>query len=465
METAARTLYVPDSYDEAVDSQGEFRPAYAELIPQLEGLDLESIHQRMQEWLLERGVVFRSSEGADEFFLDVVPRVITATDWDLLDRGLRQRARALNAFVIDAHSGQSIVREGVVPARVIETAEYFEPEMVGVEMPPWPAAMIGFDVVRTEKGGFAVLEDNARTPSGLAFMIGAREALERFVPLDPPAGRIDPTTLVEPLGRALRAAAPDGIDEPSIGLLTDGEENSGFFDHSELSGRLEIPLIHKEHLESDGKRVYHRDEDGERHELHVLYRRTDDEGLRDSDGNPTWLHEMLLEPVRHGNFRLVCSFGTGVADDKLSHAYVEDMIRFYLGEEPILPSLRSYDLTVPEVREEVLDRIDEMVVKPRALLGGEGIVIAADEDTGELKDTATAVTESPEDFVAQEKEMLSTHPTYREGKLRPRHVDLRIFSLGEEVSPAALSRVALDEGSLIVNSSQGGGAKDTWILS
>jgi uncharacterized circularly permuted ATP-grasp superfamily protein len=169
--------------------------------------------------------------------------------------------------------------------------------------------------------------------------------------------------------------------------------------------------------------------------------------------------------VRKGNFRLVCSFGTGVADDKLSHAYVEDMIRFYLGEEPIIPSLRSYDLCVPEVCEEVLDRIDEMVVKPRALLGGEGIVIAADEDTGEIKDTATAVRDAPEDFVAQEKVMLSTHPTYREGKLRPRHVDLRIFSLGEEVSPAGLSRVALEEGSLIVNSSQGGGAKDTWILS
>jgi uncharacterized circularly permuted ATP-grasp superfamily protein len=466
METQARTPYVPTSFDEALDSEGKLREAYAELLPALAELDLEPIHQRIRQHLKDREVYFRSSEGAEEFFLDPVPRLVTQTEWELIESGLRQRARALNAFVIDAYSGQEIVREGKIPARVIETAEYFEPEMVGVEMPERPAAVIGFDVVRTREGGFAVLEDNCRTPSGLAFTTAAREAIDSFLPLDPPGEILDPTDLFELLARALRQAAPDGVGDgdPSIGLLTDGPENSGWFDHQELAERLGIPLVLEDRFEVRNARAYLRTEEGERRELQVIYRRTDDEGLRHPDGTPTWLHEALLEPVRHGNLNVVSALGAGVADDKLSHAYVEQMIRFYLGEDPILPGLRSYDLAIPQVCEEVLDRIEEMVVKPRAQLGGEGIVIAADEDTGELDTTAAQVLEHPEDFVAQQKEMLSTHPTYREGSLQPRHVDLRAFALGDEIAPTGLTRVALNEGSLIVNSSQGGGGKDTWIL-
>jgi uncharacterized circularly permuted ATP-grasp superfamily protein len=464
METQARTLYVPTSFDEALDSEGEPREAYAELLPALAELDLGPISERIRRLLADRGVAFRSAEGSEELYFDPVPRLITAPEWELIERGLRQRARAINAFIIDAYSGQEIVREGMVPARLIETAEYFEPEMVWVELPERPAAVIGFDVVRTREGGFAVLEDNCRTPSGLAFTLAAREVIDSFLPVDLPGERRDPDELVELLAWTLRDSAPGGDGDPSIGLLTDGPENSGWFDHQELAERLGIPLVLEDRLEVSRGRAYVRTEEGERRELQVLYRRTDDEGLRHPDGTPTWLHEALLEPVRRGNLSVVSALGAGVADDKLSHAYVETWIRFYLGEDPILPGLRSYDLAIPQVCEEVLDRIDEMVMKPRAQLGGEGIVIADDEDTGGLKDVASEVNACPEDFVAQEKVMLSTHPTFRDGSLRPRHVDLRAFALGDEIAPTGLTRVALDEGSLIVNSSQGGGGKDTWIL-
>ena len=454
-----------EPYDEAFDESGEPRPAYAEVIPALREAKLGPIAERIAGFFDEHGVQFESAEGSMEFHVDPVPRILTAEEWGLLERGLRQRADALNAFIRDAYTEQRIVREGRVPARLIETAEYFEPEMVGVELPERPAAVIGFDVIRDERGEFAVLEDNCRTPSGMAYMLAARAAVDAFVPLTPPGERRDAMLLVEQLGDALRAAAPAGAGkEPSVGLLTDGPENSGWFDHQELAARLGVPLVTGGDLELRGDRLFARIGDRPPRELDVLYRRTDDEGLRDPDGNPTWLSELLLGPIRSGNLALVTAFGTGVADDKLSHAYVEEMIRFYLDAEPTLPSLRSYDLTIDAVREEVLDRIEEMVVKPRALLGGEGIVIADHEGKTDVEETVNQVRERPEDFIAQEKVMLSTHPTFSDGKLQPRHVDLRIFALGDQVPPAALTRVALEEGSLIVNSSQGGGAKDTWVL-
>jgi uncharacterized circularly permuted ATP-grasp superfamily protein len=463
-EPRDQPLYVPEAYDEALDREGNPRPAYEEIIPALREADLEPICERIGEFFDRQEVRFESSKGGLEFHVDPVPRILTAEEWSLLERGLRQRADALNAFIHDAYHEQRIVREGRIPARVIETAEYFEPEMVGVDLPERPAAVIGFDVVRDADGGFVVLEDNARTPSGMAYMLAARAAIDAFVPLTPPAERRDTSQLLDKLDDALRAAAPPGIDDPSIGLLTDGPENSGWFDHQELAGRLGIPLVTEGDLEVRNSRVFATIGEEPPREMHVLYRRTDDEGLRDPDGNPTWLSELLLEPIRRGNVSLVCAFGTGVADDKLSHAYVEEMIRFYLDAEPIIPSLRSYDLTVDAVREEVLDQIDQMVVKPRALLGGEGVVIAEDEPDDDVDRTVKQVREKPEDFIAQRKVMLSTHPTFCDGALVPRHVDLRIFALGEAVAPAALSRVALEEGSLIVNSSQGGGAKDTWVL-
>jgi uncharacterized circularly permuted ATP-grasp superfamily protein len=456
--------YIPEAFDEALDAHGRPRPGYEDVIPALLDAELDPISDRIAEFFDRQGVEFASSEGSLEFHVDPVPRILTAAEWDLLERGLRQRADAINAFIRDVYSEQRIVREGRVPARVVETAEYFEPEMVGIELPERPASVIGFDVVRDADGEFAVLEDNCRTPSGMAYMLAARAAIDAYVPLTPPGERRDALLLIEELGNALRAAAPGGGGDPSIALLTDGPENSGWFDHQELAARLGVPLVTGGDLEVRNGRVYATVGDEPPREIQVLYRRTDDEGLRDGDGDPTWLSELLLDPIRHGNLALVTSFGTGVADDKLSHAYVEEMIRFYLDAEPILPSLRSYDLAVEAVREEVLDRLEEMVVKPRALLGGEGIVIASQEDRGDLDETVAQVRERPEDFVAQRRVTLSTHPTHSDGALRPRHVDLRIFALGDSVPPAALSRVALEEGSLIVNSSQGGGAKDTWVL-
>jgi uncharacterized circularly permuted ATP-grasp superfamily protein len=406
---------------------------------------------------------FRSPHGGEEFRLDVVPRLLTAEEWDEIEAGLRQRARTLAAFVVDAYTEQRIVREGVVPARLIETAEGFEPDLVGAPMPDPPAIVVGFDVVRGPDRVFKVLEDNATTPSGIAYTIAARTAIDSFVPLRPPAERRDPAAAVDSLHEAIRRADSSGGGDPSAALIADGPSSSAWFEHQDLAERLALPLYRPEQLRLRNGRLYGEDEDGGR-ELQVVYRRTDEGALYDSEGNRTWLAELLLEPVRQGNLVVVSPLGVSVVDDKLSHAYVEEMTRFYLGEEPLIPSLRSFDLTVPEQRAEVLDRLAEMVVKPRLESGGEGVVIGGQAAAAQRERLAKGIEQSPESFIAQETVMLSTHPTFVEGGLESRHIDLRAFAFGDGVMPGGLTRVALERGSLIVNSSQDGGAKDTWVL-
>lgn len=460
----AWTPYTPERFDEAIDAEGEARGHYAELLAALDGLDLEQAAERIRDHLREQGVDFKGDEGPEEFTLDLVPRLLEAPAWEKLEEGLRQRAAALNAFIRDAYSEQLIVREGAVPARLIETSENFEAEMVGVEVTGPHAPVIGFDVVRGEDGAFRILEDNCMNPSGIAYALAARTAVDAFVPLQPPAERRDIAYAVELLSKVIAEAAPEGASDPSVALISEGDENGAWYEHAALAERLGIPIIHPDDLEVRGDRLYGASAGGRSVELDVIYLRDAVAKLRDEEGRPTWQHA-LLGPVRSGNLGTVSAFGSGVGDDKLTHAYSEELIRFYLGEEPIIPTVRTYDMVVDDQRDQVFERIDEMVVKPRAELGGRGVVIGTQSSAEEREEVMRLVRETPEDYVAQETVQLSTHPTHCGGTFEPRHVDLRAFAYGDEIAPGGLTRVALERGSLIVNSTQGGGAKDTWVLS
>jgi uncharacterized circularly permuted ATP-grasp superfamily protein len=452
--------------DEAFDDLGRARPQYGDLLAALEGIDLTAYEEAVRSDLDAAGVGFGRGAERSPFHVCPVPRIVDADEWQLLRRGIAQRMQALIAFVADVYGERAIVEAGVVPARVIETAEYLEPDMQGVAS-AGATFVAGLDLVRGADGRLRVLEDNMRTPSGIAYALAAREAIDAHVPLEPAAGRLDPNGVFDLLGDALRTSAPGAIDDPTVVLLSDGPSNSAWYEHRVLAERLGIPLVQPEDLSVRGDRLRVRMEDGQ-HDVHVVYRRTDEDRLRDSGGRPTWVAEKMLGPLRAGKLSVVNPFGSGVADDKLVHAYVEAMIRFYCGEEPVIESVRTYDLGDPDVLAEVLGRLDELVVKPRSGYGGEGVVVCPHATAEDRAATHSLVEADPDRFVAQELVEISTHPTVRDGRLEPRHVDLRPFALGSDGSavaaPVALTRVALDAGSLVVNSSQNGGGKDTWLM-
>ena len=469
VQNAPPGVYDPTGYrDEALDEHGLPRPEYGRLMTELAEVDLGALADRIGAQMAERGVTFRHDGQPRQFRIDPVPRLVRASEWAALERGLTQRARALAAFVADVYGEREIVRAGAVPARAVDGAEHFEPWMTGVEVVGGHAPVAGFDVVRGGDGRLRVLEDNLRTPSGLAYATAARRALDAHLP----PGTQQPKLPVDPcfsmLGEELRRAAPDGAGDPSVALLSDGPSNGAWYEHQTMARRLGIPIVRPSQLCQQRGRLYVTLPSGRLRELQVVYRRTDEDRLRDEQGRPTWLAELLLEPVRHGTLSVVNAFGTGVADDKLLHAYVEDMVRFYLGEEPLVESVRTYDLGESHSRTRALGRLGAMVVKPRAGHGGQGVVIGPVASPQERELAARKVRLEPDRFVAQETVKISRHPTVCDGRLEPRHVDLRVFAIGSgsrtALSPAALTRVALTRGSLVVNTSAGGGGKDTWVL-
>jgi uncharacterized circularly permuted ATP-grasp superfamily protein len=460
-------LMAPEGYDEAFVRSGVPRAQYAAVLEALGAGELDALRARLAAEVAALEVTFGLGPDAPDFHLDPVPRVLTAGEWSELEAGLVQRARALNAFVADAYGERRIVAAGVVPARVIDSAQHFEPLMAGARFAgAGPVAIAGLDVVRDPSGAFLVLEDNVRTPSGLAYAVGARAALAAV--LGPAGGAVAVEPVFELLAAALRAAAPAGREEPCVAVVSDGPENTAWFEHREVARRLGLALVRPDELEVDGA-VVRVVVDGRRDRVDVVYRRTDEDRLTGDDGAPTPLGALLHAPCRAGTLGCVNAFGAGVADDKLAHAYVEDMVRFYLAEEPRLRSVPTYDLGDPAVRERLLDRMDELVVKPRAESGGQGIFVGPHARERDREAMAEEVRRAPEAFVAQETISLSHHPTVVDGgRLEPRHVDLRAIVLlaGERAGalPGGLTRVALEAGSLVVNSSQGGGAKDTWVL-
>src|ERR1700733_3483328 len=443
---------------------GAARPGYAQLLGALAGVDLADLRGRVNRHLAEREVTF----GTRPFVVDPIPRLITPGEWEELAAGLAQRADALNRFLLDAYGERRIVEAGVVSGEAIQEAEGFEPDLLG-RLPAGspPAAIVGFDVVREPSGRFLVLEDNVRTPSGFEYPLAARAPLTEPLPSGCPLPRaIDPIT-GELLMSVMRAAVPQGRSHPAIVVLTDGPSNVAYSEHSRAAARIGVPLVTLDQLEPHGDELYAKLESGERRRVDVLYRRCDEDRLRDEHGELTEVARAVLGPWLSGNLGLVNAFGNGLADDKLVHGHVDDFIRFYLGEEPSVPSVPTYDFQRPASAQETRDRLREHVVKPRHGHGGTGVVIGPQATGAEIDDLADEVARQPQSFISQPTISLSSHPTVIDDHLEPRHVDLRVFAFSAAqiaFMPGGLSRVALEEGKLVVNSSQSGGGKDTWIL-
>ena len=451
----------PGGYDEAFDAHGDARPHYRELMAALAGAQLDVLADRVSAHMRSSGATFGDGE---PFRLDPIPRLLTALEWAELETGLAQRLRALDAFVADVYGERRAVEAGVVPARLLEGIEFLEPDLA--RFPPPPSAWIsiaGLDVVRGADGHFRVLEDNVRTPSGMAYALIARHAMAAHLPYDGRWRNIA-AELATYLRMVVAAAKPEPAEGGIAVLLSDGPTNSAWFEHEVLAGMAELRLTRPEELVRDGDRLALRD--GRR--IQVLYRRTNEDRLWAAPGQLTPLGELLSPALRAGTVGLVNAFGTGVADDKRVYPYVDDLVRFYLGEEPRVRSVTTYDLADPRQRAEVLERLDELVVKPRGGHGGTGVVIGPTASAARLREARAAIEEHPEELVAQETVRLSTHPTVIDGRLAPRHVDVRPFVFFDGTKaralPGGLTRVAFAEGELVVNSSQGGGGKDTWVL-
>jgi carboxylate-amine ligase len=466
------------AFDEAVSAGGTVLPHYGWMFRALDRLGprgLTAAESALRTEQRARGVTFRVGDGEPDrlFPLDLIPRIVTAEDWAGLTAGLMQRIRALEQFVRDVYGKQQIVSDGVIPAQVVRDApgrsrlgKLFPDDAVRI-------AVAGIDLVRDRADHWLVLEDNLRVPSGIGYSITSRRLVRSVMPdLEPPAGVVGLDPVPEQLRTALLSATE--ADDPARGevaLLSAGQEDSAFFEHRLLADRMDIPLVTPRDLQVTEDGVFLVGS-GARRRLSVLYRRLDERALlsaRGADLRP--IGRALCNAVARGNVALLNAMGNGVADDKLIYAYVPEMISYYLGEDVLLDNVPTYPCVDPDRRAEVLDRLDELVLKPVDGYGGQGIVIGPHADRAELAEAAAAVRSDPAGWVAQDLVMLSTHPTFANGRLEPRAVDLRTFvlqsRLGDrtrvEVLPAALSRVA-PFGSMIVNSSRGGGAKDTWVL-
>jgi uncharacterized circularly permuted ATP-grasp superfamily protein len=448
-------------FDEAHEAGGAVRGHYARLLDALDGADLLALRERAQEHVDGQGACF----GPDQFRIDPVPRLFTAPAWDRLAAGLEQRVRALNAYVADAYGERRIVAAGVVPEHVIEEAEGYEPELRGrLPAAAAPIAIAGLDIVCDEDGTLRVLEDNCRTPSGFCYAAATRRAVLSALAPNGSGPRELYGPLRELIRGALRAAAPAGTGDPHVVVLSAGPGTATAWEHEQIAELAGAQLVTTDDLHLHDGRLF-----AAERPVDVVYRRTDADTLRDDDGELTRVAQLLVEPWLDGRLGLVNAFGAGVADDKLAHAYVGDMIGFYLGEEPLLAAVPTLDLGRPETVAEVLDDLRAYVIKPRGGSGGRGVVVCAHARDSTLEEVRQALGREPGNYVAQRTVALSCHPTVSdEGRLEARHVDLRPFIFSgtgwTRAMPGGLTRVALEPGTLVVNSSQHGGGKDTWVL-
>ena len=443
-----------------MDELGKVKPHYEDVLAAL--AEPAPLAREVSERLRARGVTFGAAPGG-VLALDPVPRLVTADEWAELRTGIGQRLRALDGFVADVYSDGRVFDAGVLPRAAVESSAHFEPAMRGARPGRW-VSIAGLDIVRDPDGRFRVIEDQLRMPSGLAYAVAARETLRAVLPIEPPGA--DPARAFGELALALRDAAPPGVDEPSAVVLCEGPEDGAWWEHERLSRELCAPAVTLADLEHrDGRLVAWLD--GRVRAVDVVYQRTDEDRYTGPDGRRTKLGEALLGPCASDRLSVVNAPGSGVADDKLVHAHVDELVRFYLGEEPLLPSVPSYDLGDKAARAEAFDRLDELVLKPRGEMGGVGVVLWRDADERERERALAEIEADPGAFVAQELVELSVHPTVCDGRLEPRHIDLRPYALladeGVRIQPGGLSRVALERGSMVVNSGRGGGVKDTWV--
>lgn len=456
----------------------QIRPAYAQVMDWVRRTPPEQLELKKAEAeaLFRRiGITFAVyGEGEDTERLipfDMMPRVFTETEWRRLERGVKQRARALNAFLFDVYHRSEIVRAGKIPADLVYRNEAFEPAMVGIDPPAGVYShIVGIDLVRTGPDDFFVLEDNCRTPSGVSYMLENREIMMRMFPELFRATRIAPVDdYPDRLRRTLASVAPPKCDgDPVTVLLSPGAYNSAYYEHSFLADQIGIEIVEGQDLFVQGDFVYMRTTQGPKR-VDVIYRRIDDGFLDPLCFRPDSMLGVpgLMNVYRSGGVTICSAPGAGVADDKAVYTYVPEMIRFYLGEEPVLKNVQTWKCGDPKDLRYVLENLRHLVVKEVHGSGGYGMLVGPKSTKEQIAAYAERIKSDPADFIAQPTLALSTCPTFVDEGLAPRHVDLRPFCLvGREVHlcSGGLTRVAMTDGSLVVNSSQGGGVKDTWVL-
>jgi uncharacterized circularly permuted ATP-grasp superfamily protein len=474
---AFATYLLDAAYDEMLAGDGSARPHYDAIYRQLTALPADELryHQQAADLsFLNQGITFTvygQEEGTERIFpYDLVPRILTGAEWQTIERGLIQRITALNLFLKDIYGPGRALAEGIIPRDLVYSCRHYRREMRGLAVPrDIYTTVVGTDLVRVGDGRFLVLEDNLRVPSGVSYMLANRQVMKRVFP------RLFGDYGVRPIDHygqvllaALRSLVPAGRTDPSIVLLTPGVFNSAYFEHTFLARQMGIPLVEGRDLLVHDNVVYMRTTAGLRR-VDVIYRRVDDDFIDPVVFRPDSILGVpgLFNAYRLGNVALANAVGTGVADDKAVYAYMPALIRFYLGEDAVLDNVETYVLWDEKQRGYVLDNLERLVVKAVGESGGYGMLIGPHSTARQREEFRQAILANPRNYIAQPTLALSRAPCFLDGRFEARHIDLRPFILyGEKVTivPGGLTRVALRRGSLVVNSSQGGGSKDTWVL-
>jgi uncharacterized circularly permuted ATP-grasp superfamily protein len=471
--------YDPASFfDEMVTATGSTRPHYSKFGELFQNLSPEEFNLKRQAVdlaFMRQGVTFNvygDSAGTEKIFpFDLLPRIIPGSEWEMLERGLAQRITALNLFLHDIYHEQKILQDGIIPPHYVLSGKHFRREFVNFNVPRDIYIHIcGTDLIRDDKGNYLVLEDNGRCPSGVSYVLENRRAMKRTFPQMFESIGVRPVEdYPQELLRMLQHIAPAGGSDPTVVLLTPGAYNSAYFEHTYLARQMGIEIVEGRDLVVRDARVFMRTTKGLQ-PVHVIYRRLDDDFLdptvfrRDSMlGVPG-----LVNAYRSGHVSLANSIGTGIADDKVMYYFVPRMIKYYLDQEPILPNVATYLANEEADKKYILDNLDQLVIKAANESGGYGMLIGPKATKAEIAEFRAKVEAEPRNYIAQPTISLSRHPTHvNEDLFEGRHIDLRPFVLyGEKIVtvPGGLTRVALRKGSLVVNSSQGGGSKDTWVL-
>jgi uncharacterized circularly permuted ATP-grasp superfamily protein len=464
-------------WDEMCD-RNQIRAQYRKVFNTLQQLDISNLQQKdafAGELFMNQGItftVYSDNAGIERIFpFDIIPRIITATEWDHVEKGIQQRLKALNLFLKDIYNEQQILKDKIIPAGLIASRPHYTREVYGIQVPCDIYVHIsGIDLIRGENGKFYILEDNLRTPSGVSYMLENREVTKRIFPEMLSANKVRMVNNYPLLlYKILLSLAPTQISNPTVVLLTPGIYNSAYYEHTFLARQMGISLVEGRDLVIDDHKVFMKTTRG-LEQVHVIYRRIDDEFLDPLVFRPDSALGVpgLMSAYRKGNIAIVNAVGNGVADDKAVYAYVPVMIKYYLNEEPLLSNVPTYQLVDEDVREYVFSNIHQMVIKRTNQSGGYGIIMGNKIKEEEWLKAKATIDEEPRSFIAQPIIQISTVPCFIDGKLQPRHVDLRPYALcgpdGIQIVPGGLTRVALREGSLVVNSSQGGGSKDTWVI-
>lgn len=467
----------PGVWDE-MNNNNSIRSQYRKVFDALQQFDVTALQQKdriAEELFMNQGItftVYSDNAGIERIFpFDIIPRIITATEWDHIEKGIQQRLKALNLFLKDIYNEQLIIKDKIVPATLIASCPHYTREVFGIKVPHDIYVHIsGIDLIRGDDGTFYILEDNLRTPSGVSYMLENREVTKRIFPemlAENKVRMVNNYPLM--LHQILLSLAPQQISNPTVALLTPGVFNSAYYEHTFLARSMGIDLVEGRDLVVDNHKVFMKTTNGLQ-QVHVIYRRVDDDFLDPLVFKPDSALGVpgLVGAYRKGNVAIVNAMGNGVADDKAVYNYVPAMIKYYLNEEPVLPNVPTYEMSDKEARKYVFDNIHKMVIKRTNQSGGYGMLMGSNTTDKEVEEFKIAVEEDPRSFIAQPIIKLSTVPCFLDGKFVARHVDLRPYALcgpdGVKIVPGGLTRVALKEGSLVVNSSQGGGSKDTWVI-